>query len=243
MTVTAPAAQQKARELGARFGALDGASLLEPMIRSEFAGRIALVSSLGTESALLLDLVARIDRSVPVLFLDTGKLFGETLRYRDELVRRLGLCDVRTIAPERDDVAWRDPDGMLWRRDPGACCALRKVEPLARALQGFEAWISGRKRYQAASREELPSIEAAAGMIKINPLATWSRERIRDEFARRGLPPHPLEEDGFSSIGCMPCTDRTLPGEDARAGRWRGLGKTECGIHRDATAEHKAPSQ
>ncbi|HLJ64395.1 MAG TPA: phosphoadenylyl-sulfate reductase [Stellaceae bacterium] len=220
-----------AARLSEAYGGRDGEALLRPLIQREFPGRIALVSSFGAESALLLDMVARIEPAVPVIFLNSGKLFGETLRYRERLTERLGLRDVREVLPDPEEVTRLDRDGMLFRRNPDACCALRKVEPLRRALSGFTAWISGRKRYQGGERAALPLIEAADGFLRINPLASWSRARIEQEFAARALPPHPLEAEGFASIGCMPCTDRVAMGEDQRAGRWRGLEKTECGIH------------
>jgi phosphoadenosine phosphosulfate reductase len=218
--------------LAARYAGLDGAELLSAMITREFIGHLAVVSSFGAESAAILGIVAEIDRSTPVLFLDTGKLFGETLRYRDRLVDRLGLADVRTISPDPAKTASADSDGMLWLGDPDACCALRKVEPLEAALAGFAAWVSGRKRYQGAERAALPVFETdAKGRIKINPLANWSRARVVGELLRRELPRHPLEDEGYLSIGCYTCTDRVSPGEELRAGRWRGLDKTECGIH------------
>jgi phosphoadenosine phosphosulfate reductase len=227
-----PGPTSRLRELTARYAGLDDAALLRPLIECEFPGRLAVVSSFGAESAVLLALAASIDQRVPIIFLDTGKLFGETLRYRDRLVAALGLADVRTIRPDPRSLAVADPEGMLWLADPDRCCALRKVEPLAAALGGFDAWISGRKRYHGAARAALPVFEAAPdGRIKINPLAGWSRSQVEDEFARRGLPKHPLEADGYLSIGCMTCTDRVLPGEDRRAGRWRSFDKTECGIH------------
>jgi phosphoadenosine phosphosulfate reductase len=225
-------AQGRATALAARYGALDGEALLRPLIEREFPGRIALVSSFGTEAALLLSLVARVAPAIPILFLDTEKLFGETLRYRDELVRLLGLVDVRSLKPDGEEGARLDPEGVLWHRDADACCALRKVRPLSRALAGFDAWITGRKRYQGGERAALPVFEADGRRVKVNPLAAWPRERILRELQALGLPPHPLEADGFASVGCMPCTDRVLAGEDPRAGRWRGLAKTECGIHR-----------
>jgi phosphoadenosine phosphosulfate reductase len=220
-----------AAALTATYGHLSGAELLRPLIGQVFAGRIALVSSFGTEAAVLLALVASVDPAVPVIFLDTGKLFGETLRYRDRLTAMLGLRDVRTIQPDAARLRAGDPDGTLWHRDPDSCCRLRKIEPLERAIHGFDAWISGRKRYQGGERRRLPAIEAHDGRTKINPLADWSRERIETAFAEWGLPRHPLEADGFLSVGCMPCTDRVQDGEDSRAGRWRGSDKTECGIH------------
>jgi phosphoadenosine phosphosulfate reductase len=221
----------RARELTAAHDRLDAGPLLQAFIKTEFPERIALVSSFGSEAAVLLHMVAEIDRHVPVIFLDTGKLFGETLRYRDQLVRRLDLTDLRIVKPEADALAAGDPDSLLSHRDPDACCALRKVAPLKKALAGFDAWISGRKRYQGALRQFMPVIEASGEKIKLNPLARWPRERVDAEFVARDLPRHPLEEEGFLSIGCMPCTERVAPGADARSGRWAGREKTECGIH------------
>lgn len=223
--------ERHAALLDERYGALQSEALLRPLVEREFKGRIALLSSFGAEAALLLHMVARVDAGIPVIFLDTGKLFGETLRYRDALVARLGLRDLRIVAPDPGEVARRDPHGTLWRANPDACCRLRKVEPLERALQAFAATISGRKRYHAGARGALRTVEAVGDRIQISPLAYFTRERIQREFAARGLPPHPLEAEGFLSIGCMPCTDRVAPGEDRRAGRWRGLDKDECGIH------------
>jgi phosphoadenosine phosphosulfate reductase len=217
------------KDAARRVAALE--ALLAPLIEGELAGRIALLSSFGAEAALLLDMVARIDSATPVLFIDTGKLFGETLRYRDAMIERLGLSGVRLLAPDAAELARRDSDGMLWHRDPDACCRLRKIEPLERALGGFDALISGRKRHHGGARTALAAIELADGVIRVNPLWNYTPERIERAFAERDLPPHPLEADGFRSIGCMPCTDRVAPGEAARAGRWRGRGKTECGIH------------
>ena len=225
-------AAARAQALGNAYGDLDAAALLDVMIGREFPGRIALISSFGAESAVLLDMVAGIDPATPVIFLDTGKLFGETLAYRDTLVARLRLIDVRSVRPAPLTLDTHDPDGDLWRRDPDACCALRKVAPLADALAGFDAWITGRKRYHGAQRTALDAIEAVDGRIKINPLADWSATRIEAEIAARGLPRHPLQELGYASIGCVTCTRRPLPGEAARDGRWAGLAKTECGIHR-----------
>jgi phosphoadenosine phosphosulfate reductase len=219
-------------ELIARYAECDGAALLRPLIECEFFGRLAVVSSFGAESAVLLAMVAEINPRTPVLFLDTGKLFSETLRYRDRLVDRLGLSEVRTIAPDLTRLSASDPDGMLWLHDPDTCCALRKVEPLAKALAGFDAWVSGRKRYHGGARAQLPVFEFDdRRRVKINPLAGWSKSRMEAEFAARNLPRHPLEAQGYLSIGCITCTDRVRPGEDLRAGRWRDLSKTECGIH------------
>ena len=223
----------RAEELAQRWAEADTETLLAGMINEEFPGRIALVSSFGAEAAVLLHLVAGVAPALPVIFLDTGKLFGETLRYRDRLTADLGLQDVRTVKPDQACVDALDPDGVLWFGNPDMCCQLRKVEPLGRALEGFDAWITGRKGFQSGSRANLPRTERNRedGRIKVNPLASWQKPDLDGYFERHQLPRHPLEADGFLSIGCMPCTDRVAPGEDARAGRWRGRDKTECGIH------------
>jgi phosphoadenosine phosphosulfate reductase len=234
-TTAGEAAAEIARrldELHDRYSGLAGEALLRILIEEEFRGRLAVVSSFGAESVALLALVAEIDRRVPILFLDTGKLFGETLRYRDRVIAALGLTDVRTLHPQAEQLAADDADSMLWLADPDRCCALRKVGPLASALHGFGAWVSGRKRYQGAARATLPVFEAdGTGRIKINPFAGWSPAQIEAVSATRNLPRHPMVADGYLSIGCMTCTDRVRPGEDPRAGRWRGRVKTECGIH------------
>ncbi len=221
----------RAALLAQRHAGADALAVLRHVTREAFPGRIALVSSFGAEAAVLLDLVAQADKATPVIFLDTGKLFGETLRYRDRLIERLGLTDVRVIRPDETALNAEDPDGVLWLKRPDRCCFVRKVEPLRRALKGFDAWITGRKRFQGGLRGALPLFEADAGRIKVNPLAGWTKADLDDYFAKHELPRHPLEADGFLSIGCMPCTDRVAPDEDARSGRWRGTDKTECGIH------------
>ncbi len=222
---------ERAAMLAARYAGVSGLELVRAMIESEFPGRIAASSSFGAEAAVMLDLVAQIDPATPVIFLDTRKLFGETLRYRGELRNRLGLTDLRVVGPTEAEEAAHDPDGVLWRADADACCRFRKVVPLARALAGFDAWFTGRKRFHGGTRAALPTIEADGLHIKVNPLATWAREDIMVYFAERGLPAHPLVADGYSSIGCMPCTDRPRPGAGLRDGRWAGREKTECGIH------------
>lgn len=217
--------------LNRRYAEMRPAEIVRDALR-EFPGKIALVSSFGTESAILLHMIATADRGAPVIFLDTGKLFGETKRYRDRLIERLGLTAVRVITPDPAAVAARDPKGILWSQNADACCALRKVEPLQRALEPFDAWFTGRKAFQATTRAALPFVEVADdGRFKINPIVGMSRADIQAYFDTHDLPHHPLEADGYLSIGCMPCTTRVAPGEDVRAGRWRGTDKTECGIH------------
>jgi phosphoadenosine phosphosulfate reductase len=213
------------------YQGMDTLSLLEAMVRREFAGEIALVSSFGAESAVLLHMVAQVDPATPIIFLDTRKLFGETLRYRDQLQQRLGLTNIINVLPDPEEVAAEDKNGLLWTRNVDACCALRKVRPLARAMEGYGAWITGRKRFQSATRSSIPLIEKSGRKFKINPLADWTPEMIEEYRVAHNLPPHPLVADGYLSIGCMPCTRPVRPGEDPRAGRWAGLDKTECGIH------------
>lgn len=240
--MTVQAVKQTTPEvIGQSFGRLDGLrasydrmetlAMLDCVIHREFPGKIALVSSFGAESVILLDLVSEVAPDLPIVFLDTQKLFGETLSYRDRLAKQLKLTNILTIEPDAAELEAEDHNNLLWARDPDACCGLRKVRPLARAMQGFDAWITGRKRFQSDTRADIPVIEQSGGKFKINPLATWTPEEIEARIKARGLPPHPLVEDGFLSIGCMPCTRRVQPGESARAGRWAGLDKTECGIH------------
>lgn len=194
-------------------------------------GQIALVSSFGADAAALLHLVASVDPATPVIFVNTGRHFPETLAYVDQLASLLGLKDLRRAAPSPDDIAARDPESLRASYDPDGCCDLRKVLPLKRALQSFEAWISGRKRFQAATRAAIPAVEEADGRLKYNPLADWTPADIERYRREQNLPRHPLVAQGYLSIGCSPCTSPVKPGEDPRAGRWRGFAKTECGIH------------
>jgi phosphoadenosine phosphosulfate reductase len=203
------------------------ASALETVGREH----LALVSSFGTESAALLKVMADVDPAIPVIFLDTGWLFEETLAYRDTLIATLGLRDVRSIKPLDETLSREDPDRELWFSDPDACCRIRKVEPLKRALAPFRGWINGRKRFQGGLRADIPVVEDDGSRLKFNPFANVSREEIEAIYALAKLPAHPLVTSGYLSVGCMPCTSRTSANEDARAGRWRGRAKTECGIH------------
>ncbi len=212
------------------------AQVIEAALKAIGRERLALVSSFGTESAALLKVMADVDPAIPVVFLDTGWLFEETLVYRDTLIEKLGLRDVRSIKPLEETLSREDPDRELWFSDPDACCRIRKVEPLARALKPFSAWINGRKRFQGGTRADIPVVEQDGVRLKFNPFANASREEIEAIYKLANLPPHPLVASGFMSVGCMPCTSRTSPDEDARAGRWRGRPKTECGIHTTATS-------
>ncbi|NWG54386.1 MAG: phosphoadenylyl-sulfate reductase [Hydrogenophilaceae bacterium] len=227
--------QARAAALSAELEGAAPHAILRVAIEREFGDRIAVVSSFGAESAALLHIAAQIDRATPVIFIDTDKHFAQTLQYRDELVDFLKLANVRVIAPDPEEVAAVDPKGDLWRSDPDACCTLRKVEPNERALEGFEAWVTGRKRHHGGVRARLPVVEHDGRHFKFNPLVSWTPREINAYAKAHALPPHPLVAQGFPSIGCWPCTSPS-EGTDARAGRWAGSGKTECGIHRPAPA-------
>lgn len=220
-----------ARDLWSRYGHLRDHDLLSAILKEAFPGKIAVSSSFGIESAVLLKLVADVDASTPVLFLNTGMLFAQTEQYQRRLTDHLGLTDVRIIGPDADHLAQYDPKSDLHKSEPDHCCHLRKVLPLQRALGQFDAWITGRKRFQGGQRTDLPLFEHDGLHIKVNPIVDWDMARIRETFERLDLPRHPLEEAGYASVGCYPCTRLTQPGENARDGRWAGSGKTECGIH------------
>ena len=223
--------QVAASRMGKRFAAMEAGALLRLAVKDLFPGRIALVTSFGADSAVLLHMVASVDKATPVIFVDTGQLFPETLEYRDELVAHLGLTDVRSVQPSAEDLATLDPEGFLWSTDPDRCCDIRKVAPLAEAIEGFDAWITGRKHFQNSTRATLPLFEAEGERVKINPLAGWSASELLAYLDKHNLPRHRMVAKNYPSIGCIPCTSPVRPGEDPRAGRWRGRGKTECGIH------------
>ena len=236
---TGPAfTQAQADALNERFDGVSAPEMLRTLFAEKSVGEIAVVSSFGTESAVLLHMVAKADHNVPVIFVDTMKMFDETLSYRETLIKHLGIRDSRTIQPLPEVIADKDDTGLRWSFDPDGCCAIRKVEPLARAKHGLDAWISGRKAFQSVTRQNLPRFEVEDGRLKINPLGDWDKSKLDAYFAEHNLPRHLLEAEGFLSVGCKPCTSKVLPGEDARAGRWRGWDKVECGIHGpDGTAD------
>jgi phosphoadenosine phosphosulfate reductase len=205
-------------------------TVLEAAVET-FGDKLALVSSFGAESAVLLHLASKVKPDIPVLFLDTGMLFGQTLDYRRQLAAKLGLTDVRDLRPAYQDLATADPEAKLWQTDTDACCHVRKVLPLDRALAEFGGWVTGRKRFHGGARLALPVVEQADHQVKFNPLANWTKEDLDAYAAEYDLPAHPLVAQGFPSIGCWPCTNPVEEGQDVRAGRWAGSEKTECGIH------------
>ncbi len=221
----------RAEQLSAQYEGLTPQEILRDAIRNQFFGDITLSSSFGADSAVLLHMVAEIDPNLPVLFLDTDRHFFQTLQYRDELAQRLGLTNIVNLKADEAEAAEEDAKNTLWRTAPDQCCDLRKVRPLNRLMENYGAWISGRKRHQSATRAKLPIVEWDGKHFKVNPLASWTADDIAAYFTAHDLPPHPLVDQGFPSIGCFTCTKPVAQGEDARSGRWAGTEKVECGIH------------
>ena len=225
------AAREEAAALEAAYGELPPQEIIAVAMNQFWRGELAAVSSFGADSAVLLHMVAGLDRDMPVIFLDTGKHFEETVAFRDALAADLGLTGLRILRPREAALEEADPDGRLHMRDPDACCAVRKVEPMARAVAPFRAWLTGRKRFQSPQRREMPVFEAVGPRLRINPLARWTPSDIAAYAERHGLRENPLVAFGYLSIGCFPCTRPVGPDMAGRDGRWAGQAKTECGIH------------
>jgi phosphoadenosine phosphosulfate reductase len=225
------------------YGGMDSRQLLKTVLHKEFKNEIALFSSFGADSALLISLIAEIDPTTPILFLDTEKHFAETMEYVEALRAQFNLSDIRILKPDPNIVKNIDASGTLWSTQPNRCCWMRKVEPLQRAVRemGLKALITGRKRYQTKERGDMTYFQVDEdGIFRINPLAYWTREQIQGEFAQRRLTMHPLVARGYKSIGCEPCTLPVTEGQDERDGRWAhtmnlyGEKKNECGLHTNA---------
>jgi phosphoadenosine phosphosulfate reductase len=227
--------QSDAIRLNNMFRGRDTVEMLDVLLRENMLGDAAIVSSFGAESAVLLHLIGSIDPTVPVLFLETGKHFPETLAYRDTVIETIGLTGVRNITPDGATLTQKDETGLRWSYDPDGCCEIRKVIPLKTALAPFDAQFTGRKGFQSKTRAGLPRFEIEEGRLKVNPLADWDKARVDAYIVEHNLPTHPLVEQGYPSIGCAPCTSKVSPGEDPRSGRWKGWDKVECGIHTPAT--------
>ena len=221
----------EAAELEARYGRLEPQEIITFSIGRFGHQGLGAVSSFGADSAVLLHMISRIDPQLQVIFLDTGKHFGETLDYRDALAADFGLRNVTLYEPLAAALAAKDPSGGLHRSDTDACCNIRKVEPMARAVEPLSAWFTGRKRFQAATRTMLPVFEPTGPRIRINPLAKWTTGDLAAYMHEHRLRENPLIAYGYLSIGCFPCTQPVKEGDDARSGRWAGQAKTECGIH------------
>jgi phosphoadenosine phosphosulfate reductase len=224
------------REFVEGFAGLEGRELIRAVATAS-PGRVALVSSFGAESAVLLHMVSEVAAQLPVFFLDTGKLFAETLAYRDRLVEELQLTDVRTVHPDPDDLAVADPEGQLNKTSKDGCCHIRKTLPLEKAMKGFDVMISGRKRFHGALRTNLEYVSFDGGRLKVEPLAGFTALDLQTYMVRHHLPSHPLKLAGYRSIGCVPCTARGGTDDNPRAGRWANDDKTECGIHFSANGK------
>ena len=237
----------KLRQLGivalnGMFGEMDAEAVLRQAVEELLPGQIAMVSSFGADSAVLLHLVSKVDPNLPVYFIETGKHFPETLAYVETLKARLGLTNVIALYPDEADLKRFDPNGTLWETDPDSCCHIRKTEPLDKVVSGYGGWVTGRKRFQTAERGVLPHFELTSDdRIKVNPLAYFTNEDVEAYKAAHDLPNHPLYQNGYKSIGCAPCTSAVAEGEDPRAGRWRGRDKRECGIHFDVNGSIAKP--
>ncbi|WP_041527072.1 phosphoadenylyl-sulfate reductase [Paracoccus aminophilus] len=222
----------RAARLNNRYKHHAAIEVLRRAVNDPDLGKVALVSSFGSESVVLLHMISVVAPGTPVLFIDTQMLFPETVDYQLEVTRKLQLTDVRVIQATEKEVALNDPDGTLHQFSTDSCCNFRKTIPLERALSEFDGWITGRKRFQGGQRTELEFFEAEPPLrLRVNPLAHWRAADVQDYMAENNLPRHPLVAKGYASIGCAPCTSPIKPGEDPRAGRWRGSQKTECGIH------------
>lgn len=208
---------------------LSGKELIEAALDTDL--HVAVVSSFGAESAVLLDMVAQIDPSVPVIFVDTGRLFSETLTYRDLLIGILGLTNVQTVKAAKLKVDAADPENTLYQYNHDACCKVRKVDPYNNVIANYDVLITGRKQAHGGLRSDLLTVEQSELQIKLNPLANLSLDDIEAIFVARKLLRHPLVDEGYKSIGCDVCTSKAGEGEGVRSGRWAGEEKTECGIH------------
>lgn len=229
-------------EFKAKNSQLEAETLIEAADKFFAPNKLASFSSFGSWSALLLDMVAKVNNQLPILFLETGKHFPETLKFVEDIKTSLNLTNIISLTPDSKILNNVDPIGELWKVHVDRCCWIRKVEPLDRHLEevGYHAVITGRRAYQTKEREKMETIELDdKGKIRLNPIAFWSKDKIKEEFSKRGLLQHPLVAIGYPSIGCAPCTKAVKPGEDERSGRWahvsdyqpNALQKTECGIH------------
>lgn len=232
------------QRLNAQFNAaepgVDAAAAIITWAAAQFMPRLAMTSSFQTQSVALLHILSRVRPDVPVVFLDTGYHFPETLAYRDDLIARFGLTvrSVRSAVPQSEQI--RQHGDALYRRDPDLCCYINKVEPMRRALRDLDAWISGIRRDQTTNRASADPVELLPdGRVKVNPLVAWTHKDVWTYINRHDLPAHPLFSQGYLSVGCAPCTQPVAAGDDERAGRWAGADKTECGLHTDALNERR----
>jgi phosphoadenosine phosphosulfate reductase len=231
MSVTTETDLRDLAELGAKE--LDGADASDLLRWADEHFRDDYVVASNMQDAVLIDMAAKVRPGVDVLFLDTGYHFAETIGTRDAVSDFYDI-NVINVTPEHS-VAEQDAlmGKNLFARDPNECCRMRKVEPLSKALRGYSAWVTGIRRVEAPTRANAPlvSFDAAFGIVKVNPLATWTDEDVQEYIDANGVLVNPLVFDGYPSIGCAPCTAKPIDGADPRSGRWQGMGKIECGLH------------
>tara|TARA_Y100001954_G_scaffold76815_1_gene84289 strand:+ start:24 stop:722 length:699 start_codon:yes stop_codon:yes gene_type:complete len=206
-------------------------NILENSINNIFKKKMVYVCSFGTESAIILHMVSEIDRSLPIILLNTNYLFKETIEYKDYLICKFKFSNFKELSPSIEDLNINDTKGILWKEDPDLCCNIRKVLPLQKELQKYEAWISGRKSYHEGERTNLKFFEYINEKIVVNPLANVNRNFVDSYFKKHDIERHPLFESGYLSLGCTHCTVKTSMIDSPRSGRWNNKTKTECGIH------------
>jgi phosphoadenosine phosphosulfate reductase len=198
-----------------------------------YAPRLTFATGFGMEGCVLIDLIARAELPIDLFTLDTGLLFPETYELWRRLEARYGVT-IRAVRPEHTvEAQGRLAGPELWASDPDQCCELRKMQPLRRTLTGFDAWLSAIRRDQTPDRADAPVVgwDGKFGLVKVNPLVRWSFDDVKAYVHEHSVPYNPLHDQGYPSIGCQPCTSPVAPGEDPRAGRWRGREKKECGLH------------
>lgn len=229
-------AEQDANRYLEAYAGLEARGLIAAVAK-DFGKRAALLSSFGAELAVLLHMVSEVAPDLKIVFLDTEKLFPETLEYRDQLVEEFGLTNVKIWKPSLSELSQQDSNGDLHNSNKDLCCHIRKTLPMNRAFYGVEAVISGRKRFHGALRSKLDYVSVQDGKLKVEPLAGFTALDLQAYAIHHQLPSHPLKLQGYFSVGCMPCTTQGGDKNNPRAGRWVGLEKTECGIHFSANGE------
>ena len=198
---------------------------------NEFSDKITYICSFGSESAIILNMISKINKNFPIFLLNSNFLFPETIDYKNDLIDRLKLVNCKDIYPDKVSLKKNDPNNNLWEKNIDKCCNLRKVIPLELKLKEFNAWISGRKSYHQGERSELKAFEFLNGKVVVNPLVNLNKNEVDEYFEKNDLPKHPLVKEGFMSIGCIQCTSKTVDPNNIRSGRWKNSVKTECGIH------------
>ena len=221
------------KDLNLRFQKQEANEILYESINKFFFKKIVYVCSFGAESAVILHLISNISKDFPVIFLNTGKLFDETLNYRNDLIKLFNLTNIIEIYPEKFDLTKHDANEVLWKADHNKCCEIRKVNPLKKALKPYTTWISGRKGYHSNERREKKVLEIVNSKFVLSPLINWSQNKITEYFESFNIPKHPLYKKGYLSIGCRNCTVTSSDSNNVRSGRWSNTKKTECGIHKN----------